>query len=240
VKILLVSDLHIEKHFDGGKTVIGELTKDVDVLIAAGDIAVADGIPDALQLICESFSHATVVYLPGNHEYYTATRRQVQDHLSKACSTHKNFRWLRSGYPTIINGQRFIGGTLFFPKHPTAPKKAVKDFDLIKNFESWVYAENKDTVEFLHDEVNENDVVVTHYLPSQRSVAAAWRGSVTNPFFVCNMDRFIQVVQPKLWFHGHTHTSCDYEFGKTRIVCNPFGYPDDLNEQFNSNLLIEV
>jgi len=88
--------------------------------------------------------------------------------------------------------------------------------------------------------VNENDVVVTHYLPSQRSVSVAWRGSVINPFFVCDMDRFIQVVQPKLWLHGHTHTSCNYEIGKTRIVCNPFGYPDDLNEQYNPKLVIEV
>jgi Icc-related predicted phosphoesterase len=240
MKLLLVSDLHIEKHFDSGKTVIEELIKDVDVLVAAGDITVAGGIPDALKLICESFSRIPVIYLPGNHEYYTATREQVQEHVAKACSTYKNLHWLRAGHPVTIDGQRFIGGSLFFPKHPTAPKKAINDFKLIPKFESWVYAENKATVKFLHDEVNENDVVVTHYLPSQRSVSVAWRGSVINPFFVCDMDRFIQVVQPKLWLHGHTHTSCNYEIGKTRIVCNPFGYPDDLNEQYNPKLVIEV
>jgi Icc-related predicted phosphoesterase len=30
--------------------------------------------------------------------------------------------------------------------------------------------------------------------------------------------------QPRLWIHGHTHESFDYEIGKTRVVCNPRGY----------------
>ena len=28
----------------------------------------------------------------------------------------------------------------------------------------------------------------------------------------------------KLWTHGHTHSSHDYQIGNTRIVCNPRGY----------------
>ena len=30
--------------------------------------------------------------------------------------------------------------------------------------------------------------------------------------------------QPRLWIHGHTHESFDYQIGKTRVVCNPRGY----------------
>jgi hypothetical protein len=45
---------------------------------------------------------------------------------------------------------------------------------------------------------------------------------------------------PRWWFHGHTHESCDYVFGKTRVICNPFGYPRATNRAFRANLIVEV
>jgi hypothetical protein len=33
--------------------------------------------------------------------------------------------------------------------------------------------------------------------------------------------------RPRLWVHGHTHTTCDYELGSTRVACNPYGYPHE-------------
>jgi hypothetical protein len=29
---------------------------------------------------------------------------------------------------------------------------------------------------------------------------------------------------PRLWVHGHTHSSHDYRVGRCRVVCNPRGY----------------
>jgi hypothetical protein len=46
-----------------------------------------------------------------------------------------------------------------------------------------------------------------------------------------------------LWVHGHTHSSFDYKLGKTRIICNPRGYPGtfgDMGNDFNPNLIVEI
>jgi hypothetical protein len=45
---------------------------------------------------------------------------------------------------------------------------------------------------------------------------------------------------------GHTHDSFDYMLGKSRVVCNPRGYPINRgtgeyeNPKFNSQLIVEV
>jgi len=31
-----------------------------------------------------------------------------------------------------------------------------------------------------------------------------------------------------VWIHGHSHDRCDYLLGKTRVVANPLGYPNEL------------
>lgn len=250
MKILVVSDLHLEFQRDGGGALVADFEKDVDVLVAAGDIAVGSGISGALKLLSKHFSH--VVYLAGNHEYYGYTRGRVNAIIAEAC--YEGVHWLYPGHPVTIDDQRFIGGTLWFPRHPTAPKHALHDFKLIKDFESWVYDENRETVHFLEQEVRQTDVVVTHHLPSQMSVAPEYKGSSLNPFFVCDVEHVIRKNKPKLWIHGHTHTSCDYYIDHpcrtgegltrdptTRVVCNPFGYArHEENPKFNPKLVIEI
>jgi Icc-related predicted phosphoesterase len=238
MRVGLVSDLHFEFHRDGGGGLVAELARDCDVLVAAGDIAVGEGIRDALRLLCGAFER--VVYLPGNHEYYGTTRQHVIGLVDAACRRHENLSWLRPGASVIIGGQRFLGGTLWFPEHPTAPKHALNDFNLIRDFETWVYEENRETVAFLEGEVRSDDIVVTHHLPSPASTPDAFRDSPLNPFFVCDLEHLIRANQPKLWLHGHTHTSCDYLAGKTRVVCNPFGYPRALNARFDPAKILEV
>ena len=65
-------------------------------------------------------------------------------------------------------------------------------------------------------------VVVTHHLPSPKSVAERFRGSPLTPAFASDLDRL--VVQADLWLHGHTHDNFDYRLGPCRVVCNPRGY----------------
>jgi len=48
--------------------------------------------------------------------------------------------------------------------------------------------------------------------------------------------------QPKLWIHGHSHDRCDYTLGKTRVVANPLGYPNEPRslEAFEPTFQVEV
>lgn len=85
-------------------------------------------------------------------------------------------------------------------------------------------------------------VVVTHHLPSWRSVAPSFLRAASNAAFASDLDDLFEPVS--LWVHGHTHHSFDYRAGTTRVVANPRGYPmqsgSDENPRFDPALVIEV
>ncbi len=53
------------------------------------------------------------------------------------------------------------------------------------------------------------------------------------------VSQIIEEQQPALWVHGHTHDSCDYHVGATRVVCNPKGYEYE-NKAFDPELVVRV
>jgi predicted phosphodiesterase len=243
VRIQLLSDLHFEFHRDAGESFVSSLEPaGVDVLVLAGDIAVGDAIPHALELFCRRYAAGTVVYVLGNHEFYIAGRERVLELVSGAVERHDNLIWLDGGCAEI-GGQRFLGTPLWFRREPAADrfKRHVTDFKVIPDFESWVSAENARAIAFLESELREGDIVVTHYLPSHGSVAPSFVGHPLNPFFVCDVEPLIVARQPSLWLHGHTHCSMRYEIGPTTVACNPFGYVGlELNSEFVTQLVLEV
>jgi len=38
----------------------------------------------------------------------------------------------------------------------------------------------------------------------------------------------------------HIHVTSDYWLGGTRVICNPKGYPDEINTTFQPDLVIDV
>ena len=120
-------------------------------------------------------------------------------------------------------------------------KHMLADFNVIEGFEDWIYPFNKECVNYLNDTVEEGSIVITHHMPSNKSVSKAFLTSHLNRFFVCPMDDLIEQRRPALWIHGHTHDSKDYKLYNTRILCNPFGYmKKSFNIKFNKKLVIEV
>ena len=85
-------------------------------------------------------------------------------------------------------------------------------------------------------------VVVSHHLPSWRSVAPAFLRAVSNASFASDLDALFGPMV--LWVHGHTHHSFDYRAGPTRIVANPRGYPMKAggfeNPRFEAALLVDI
>ena len=97
---------------------------------------------------------------------------------------------------------------------------------------------------YFANNIQENDVVVTHHLPSTLSIGDQFKTSELNRFFVCDMSNIILDKKPVLWLHGHTHESCDYVVGDTRVICNPYGYRDQgvgmLNHDFDLKQVVGV
>jgi predicted phosphodiesterase len=66
-------------------------------------------------------------------------------------------------------------------------------------------------------------VVLTHHGPHRRSLAPRFAADWVSTAYLSELpESFFEV--PRLWLHGHTHTSHDYDVGRCRIVCNPRGY----------------
>lgn len=242
MRLRLLSDIHFEHHADFGRSFVDSLDPTgVDVLVLAGDICtVQAGLSNALRMFCEKFKH--VVFVPGNHEYYQSDRGRVNATLGKAIERHDNLHVLDQRVVTI-EGKRFIGVTMWFPSSTLARSQAPywSDFQCIQGFAKWVFQRNESDVAFLRKEMSEGDIVVTHYLPSFESVHPKFAMTSTNCYFVCDIEDLITERKPALHLHGHTHESCDYKIGPTRVVCNPFGYAGKmLNPVFKEDLTIEV
>ena len=228
MRILIASDLHTEFHKDSGKTVFQELAKNegVDVLVLAGDTGLIrdHSFQQVIQYqACRLFSH--VVAVLGNHEFYGSDREKVMREVSELKQKCPNFHPLENDTVTI-NGQRFVGCTLWFPDRPRSVmhRHGLSDFHYIKNFVGWVFTANTESQSFLRRTLTQDDIVVTHHIPSWQGTLPYWWSQPMSDFFVCELDTLIEEAQPKMWVYGHTHNQHDFYIGKTRLVCNPFGY----------------
>jgi predicted phosphodiesterase len=103
-----------------------------------------------------------------------------------------------------------------------------------------------DSVKFIDSKLDEDfagkTVIITHHAPSLKSVAPKYKASFLKTYFASNLSYLLG--RSDIWIHGHTHVKSDYQIGKTRVICNPRGRPDNEqqaeNSQFNPELIIEI
>ncbi len=245
--IQLLSDLHFEFHRDNGFEFITQLDPSgVDVLVVAGDIHSGQlGLCSTLQSLCMVYPN--VVFVTGNHDYYNWKPQQVHERLDYLRKHTGNFHWLH--HETVeIDGVKFAGTTLWFPK-PTDPlvlvdRFHVNDFNVIKDFEPWVYDEHHKAMKFLREEGSKADVIVTHHVPSVLCASPRFKTSAINHYFITDMTAEIYDWQPKAWLFGHSHDRTHRRIDKTLMVCNPFGYPQEagplVRGHYAEKCLIEV
>lgn len=241
MRIRIVSDLHFEFAPDGGAALMRDIVAEpFDVLVIAGDLTNAKGLPAALNLVMSSVGSRDVIYVHGNHEFYGSNREHVVENTCDAVAAWSNLYWADNSGMTI-NGQRFLGTPLWFEKS-NAPTWAMTDFSVIDGYRDWVYEQNRLAQNFLNAMIALGDIVVTHHLPSEMSVAPQFKGNPLNPFFLCDTTDMIRRTKPRLWVHGHTHASRRYWIGgETEVVCNPYGYfGHEVNKAFDPKLTVEL
>jgi Icc-related predicted phosphoesterase len=237
MKIHPASDMHLEFWHPWHMRQVAAVPE-CDVLVLVGDILTFRMFGhDERAEICEAFAAKAkiVFYVPGNHEFYGASVSKANAALrDMEASFPSNMKLIQpdDDHIHVYGGRRFLGGTLWFPDDASnlGYEQFLGDFAYISDFKPWVYEENRRTKEFIDKNVCAGDVVVTHHLPSQESVGQKYKRSVLNRFFVSPCDDIISNGKPALWLHGHTHNSCDYKHGDTRVVCNPMGYPSEVSE----------
>lgn len=239
VKLAVFSDLHTDFHADQGRSLIASLNKDADIAIIAGDVAAFYDFEKTLVALCSEYPE--VIYVVGNHEFYHSLGMdQVYNILRDLEAKLDNFTWLHNKRVKLC-GLHFVGATLWFKRLVAAQinKRYLNDFRYIPNCDPLAFDEYDYTEGWFNLVIQPGDIVVTHHAPSYKSVNHKFAGSQINCFFANRMDTMIQNKEPRLWIHGHMHDPCDYMIGKTRILCNPFGYPGE-NSMFNDNMIVEI
>lgn len=262
MKIHLLADIHLE--MSGGK--FNHTPPDCDVVILAGDTA--SGVA-GLVWAAETFDDTPVIMIGGNHEFYNQNRQMPRfyNKLHKKAN-ELGINFLQNEI-LVIGEVRFVCCTLWTDYNLmgnqtllmlqtqaiTMPnnKRAMNDYNFIKQrgggtlFPTTVLAEHEKSMKFLTEalatEFDGSTVVVTHHAPSEMSVAPYFkdRGS-ENAYYASNLHRFIEVMDPTVWVHGHVHSSNDYMIFDTRVISNPRGYVGRFgyNQDFDPNFVFEV
>jgi len=227
MKIRILSDLHNE--FLREPRAMPRVS-DADVVVLGGDIDVGTrGLEWARQTFV-----SRIIYVPGNHEYYGLDFDETRARLHEAAALH-GIDLLDPG-AVEIDGVAFIGATCWTDfelfgepdREMSIAWKELNDFQVIKKF-SPVRAldlhreERAFIARHLEATRGKRRVVVTHHLPSLKSVSERYREDRLSAAFASDLDAIIERERPALWIHGHTHDSVDFRIGETRVICNPGG-----------------
>lgn len=215
---------------------------DADVLILAGDIHQGVQAVEYARELAEDLG-IPVLLVPGNHEFYGG---EFTDTLAAMRAAVGEGVHVLARDTVILQGVRFLGCILWcdfclFGRERqedamAEAQMAMNDFWLIRHQGERLGAEamlqwHLDDRAWLEGALatawDGPTVVITHHGPAPGSVAARFQRHELTPAFVSDLTPSIQRYQPALWVHGHTHTAFDYSIGRTRVVCNPAGYPSE-------------
>jgi predicted phosphodiesterase len=248
MKLQILSDLHIEF-----KDLKIDFSK-ADVVILAGDIDVGlkgfDWIEDRVK-------DKPVLYVLGNHEYYKHTYpKLLNDIKEKATGTNIH---IFENDSMVIGDVCFHGCSLWTdfelfgdPRYAGMYcQELMTDYRLIRKDPSYsklrtidTYHMHQNSLDWLEESLAESksikNVVITHHAPSIKSVIKPYKDDLLSAAFASNLEAFILEKQPDLWIHGHVHWAFDYRIGKTRVFCNPRGYPDEAGVRFNQGKIVRI
>lgn len=240
MRLAVVSDLHLEMRNEAKAIirVIDRCIVDADTLVLAGDVIsgayIHKLLPDVLWAFCKEYDE--VIYVSGNHEYWHSSFGEVNGLLRRLEKDMNLTVLLNEG--AVIDGVSFYGGTLWFPKTPESEyyRPQWSDFCYIADDHEVIY--NEYAMFRANFPPVDVDVAISHHLPYKGSVAPRFQHSNINCYFVADVQDLI--ARSKLWIHGHTHTTCDYEHWGCRVVCNPLGTPSEKSSKTYKPLIIEV
>ena len=265
MKILVLSDLHLDGAPLSAQHQGARIDEHADVVVLAGDID--EGVK-GFRWAREAFPDKPVVYVAGNHEFYGHHWTQHLDAMRESALKYDIEFMEAEGVD--IGGVRFLGCSLwtdfelFGPERkPGALRQAksnMNDFVYIKITKSpefyWVHSKHlvpeltvrrhQGSVEWLQSKLKSGDpaktVVVTHHAPHPRSIPGHFADDLLSAAYASDLTRLMG--RSCLWIHGHMHESADYVVNGTRVVCNPRGYTGwsggSQNDRFNPTFIVET
>jgi Icc-related predicted phosphoesterase len=249
MRIFAASDLHFEFHNDIEWLPPLPADNQFDVLVLAGDIGTSAYLGAALRRLRYKYPDKPIILVVGNHEHYGKNiNRDVMARIDVP-----NVHFLENGR-VDLQGYHFLGTTLwtgFDCLGEKNTKKAMKmawkhiaDFISIRTAElsetngvhRFITAEQMAALyhrarAWLIEELQTVDpaktIVVTHFPPAREYRHGQIAEDLISAYFQANCRDVIEQYQPALWIYGHNHFSDDRICGKTRVVSNQYGYPNE-------------
>lgn len=239
MRLLVLSDLHVEV------APFAPPAFESDVVVLAGDIHNGARAPAWAR---ECFPRHPIVQIAGNHEFYDHEYGAALEAI-RAAARQSGVHFLEND-EVVIDGVRFLGCTLWTDyrvfeapgREPSmdarqaieATRRMNPDHHAIRvgaEGRAFAAADSVRLHEVSRDWLTASlarpfhgpTVVVTHHLPSWRSVHPAFARWASNAAFVSNVDPLLE--RSDYWIHGHTHASFRYRAGRSELACNPRGYP---------------
>ncbi len=252
MKIWILSDLHLE-YADLRRPLA---IPDADVCVMAGDLCRAPA--NGVHWLAKHIAHAMpCIYVAGNHEFYKGSIKEGLEDGKSAAAGIPDVHFLENDQ-VVIDRFRFLGATLWTDfRIQSSPelgmhhaRERMNDFRYIaKQRNPWqrfvpetAFRMHQQSRQFIDTALTSDPiptVVVTHHLPHARSIPSRFERDLLNAAYASDLSSIIDDFQPALWVHGHTHDSCDYRVGATRIICNPRGYETE-NKAFDPGLVVQV
>ena len=196
-----------------------------------------------------SAKYRKVIMVMGNHEHYRFQFHKTYEHIKSQLPDNVHLLEKES---LVLDGVLFLGATLWTDMNKQDAltlyhmQNAMNDYRQITmlNERTGDYhrlrpertvQEHLRTMEYFTTALAENRqreggalpvVVVTHHSPSKLSTKPKYQKDVLmNGAYSSDLSEFIlDHPEIRVWTHGHTHDTFDYQVGATRIICNPRGY----------------
>ena len=234
MKIQIASDLHLEMWPFALPSTTKQFQADLDrdVLVLAGDIM--DGRrQQGLDFLAVELDRSPIIYVPGNHEYYHSSKKEVDKFWTEYDRTHEHFYYLNDRVLEwnnfTIYGAEWCSDFWGNTNHKRYYSPYISDFNLIKGWSTSLHIdEHRRINQRLQQLAGKLDIVITHYPPTLAAIdQELYANNRLNGYFINNKENLVRDVNAQLWIAGHTHSPFDYQVGNTRIIGNPRGYPDE-------------
>lgn len=258
VNLQLLSDLHQDMLSNDSLEHIS-IHPDTNILVVAGDVG--QGASEMRKLKTLASPERPVVAIFGNHCVVGERIVELEAIAREMSSPEDGFYVLHRDSVTLF-GIRFVGAILWTDGMAIPQGTSFEESCALCAPRGYAKSELRPGVPFsFEDSIKEHKkdlgyirsvlsvpfegptVVITHHLPSTKSVASEYINFPTSAAYSSNLSD-LEFSGCDFWFHGHTHSSVDYYIGYCRVVCNPRGHSKVAgqwqNPLFKPELLIPV
>ena len=247
----IASDLHIESNSDDYLDPLSFITPVSDILILAGDIGSFYKFNQLKTFLIELCVHFKIVlYIPGNHEYYT----QYGYKHEKMDILFYNFKTIKDDISNLyilnrssvqIEDVCIAGCTLWSDPMIEIPKFIVRIEEM--NTENYKKTHQED-LHYIKTMIKycktkqKKLLMVTHYLPTYSVITKLHKKKDKYiSLYASDLDYLLNKDNVHTWIAGHIHMNFDLiTEGGTRIVGNQLGKPKDNVKDYNKKMIILI